>query len=248
MPSIWPSLSPIGSTIRLLGPLAQLAGGPLLVGKPLRRVLAREGLADLLEGVGQDHLDVAAQLLTVAAHEVDAFDGRGKLEAMLLGACLQALLKARDLALMTLYQRAQLHLAHGRGARELGLARDQGGSVAAHDQPDANCAEHYAEEQEDKTHRHHRVLIRERLTVAPRPDAMHAVRHGFIPWVARNRARLTYRRAGTAAGGRSPRGLAAGFCSRLHVSCGLPVEARVRARSAARTPAAAHRARRSCPG
>ena len=140
-------MSPIGSTIRLLGALAQLAGGPLLVGKPLRRVLAREGLADLLERVGRDHLDVAAQLLTVAAHEVDAFDGRGKLEAILLGACLQALLEARDLALVALDQRAAAPPRARPGARELGLARDQGGSVAAHEQPDANCAEHVAEEE-----------------------------------------------------------------------------------------------------
>ena len=165
----------------LLGALAELPGGPFLICEALRRVLAGEGLAGLSENVGRDRLDVAAQLLAVAAHEVDARLGRRQLNPMLLGAGRKSLLQARDLAVVALDQRADLDFADGSGARELGLARGQVDPVAAQEQPDADRTDRGSQDKEDNTHRDHRLPIRERSTVTPPPDVMHALRHGFIP-------------------------------------------------------------------
>jgi hypothetical protein len=103
------------------------------------------------------------------------------------------LLQARDLGVVTFDQGAQLDLAHGGAARELGVATGEVDAVATHEQPDAGRTDRDSRDKEDKTHRHHRLPIRERSTVSPSPDAMHAVRHGFIPWVARACGRLTAR-------------------------------------------------------
>jgi hypothetical protein len=198
-----------------------------VVGQSLRRVLARERLAGLLEHVGRYGLDVAAQLLAVAAHEVDALLGGAELEAVLLGGRLHPLLEASDLVVVALDQRAQLDLAYGRGVHDLRLACNQGSAVVAHERPHDRRAERDSEEKEDKTHRHHRVLIRERLTVAPRPDAMYVVRHAVHPM---GRA---LRGASDTNGGLSPCGFAGDSCSRLRACRGLP-------RASARSRAVSH--------
>ena len=119
---------------------------------------------------------------------------------MLFGVGRDALLQARDLGIVALDERALLDLTHGGAARELGLACREVDAVAAHERPDAGRTDGDSHDKEDKTHRHHRLPIRERSTVAPSPDAMHAVRHGFIPCVAPGRRRLTARREWRAIG------------------------------------------------
>ena len=143
----------------LLGALAELAGRPLLVGQALRGVLAREVLAGLPQDVGRDGLDVAAQLLAVAAHELDARLGRRELHPVLFGVGREALLQARDLGIVALDQRAQLDLTHRGAARELGLACREVDAVAAHEHPDAGRAQRDSQNKQDKTHRHHRLPI-----------------------------------------------------------------------------------------
>jgi hypothetical protein len=181
----------LDDALDLLGALAELPGRPLLVSQALRGVLAREVLAGFAQDVGRYGLDVAAQLLAVAAHQLNPRVGRRELNPVLFGVGREALLHARDLGIVALDQRPQLDLMHRGAARELGLACREVDAVATHEHPDAGRAQRDSQDKEDKTHRHHRLPTRERSTVAPPPDAMHAVRHDFIPWVAPGRRRLT---------------------------------------------------------
>ena len=130
MPSICPSLSPIGSTIRLISSV-RLPSSPAARSWSARRCAAfsrARASPVFLQDVGRDRLDVAAQLLAVAAHELDARLGRRELNPMLFGAGRKSLLQARDLGVVALDQRAHLDFADGGDARELGLARRPGRS------------------------------------------------------------------------------------------------------------------------
>jgi hypothetical protein len=127
----------------LCGATSQLAGGALVVGQALGGDLARQRLPRLREDVRRDRLDVAAQLLAVAAGEVGALLGRG------------------ELGHMTLCLRAQFELVNSDGLGKRCLARDL--RIAAHERPASDRAERDSKYKQGKCHRHLRVPIRERI-------------------------------------------------------------------------------------